>query len=504
MGGGNSLKYASTAQAEPQTTLLSKISSGSNVARSYLTRVDLMSENSFSTSPPVTTTSVATPTEKKQESEKRSFTSFFKKSSEKQTAVKIDMPEKERVLFACCKKPPPKEKERTSIYSRVAQPKSTPKSTPGKNLPVHEKIWSVLVMYKKVAIFFTVIISLGIGIAITDALFSAVCSGIQSIPLYPLGVGVSETGYTYNMIEYGGFLRRCKNQRGYIIPWNLRMVHSVNCLTKKNEYKYAAAKATGSSSSASSKNNIAGGLSASGSFWGVTANSEVSFEKSDSMEKSISNQRNENSQMAVQLETYNCKIGFATIHTLEFTQEFKDDMALVKRNHSTIPAFFERWGIGMVSSVDMGGGFFKFYGFSSCDQSAAKSLNDIMDKCVGSNFKASASSAGGAFGGGANFGKSSCDASAMGSNHEESFKKTNKVFEQRQIGGAEMSGKKEWQKTLQENPVPLGIRVTPLWSLLASHLPKDLVEKMKSFSQGKMYNGTYIAESVPKLYSQCG
>ncbi|KAL3972463.1 golgin subfamily B member 1 [Sarotherodon galilaeus] len=212
----------------------------------------------------------------------------------------------------------------------------------------------------------------------TDRLLTTYCDSAISVYTFPLGYTVTSKGVgNLEALALSGFLNRCRKQNEFVVPANIKFHKAIRCLRGSREYKRASGDASQIKLSHSSKGSVSSHAGVSGSMLGVTTLAEVTFSKTDAVERSMERTVSSSNKISVSSSSYQCQVGSATFSSYEPTTALR--MSVKELNldpDGYIDEFLDTWGYGFVSSVEVGGYYSSFEVFSTCNKDAEDSLND--------------------------------------------------------------------------------------------------------------------------------
>lgn len=332
----------------------------------------------------------------------------------------------------------------------------------------------------------------------TDRLLTTYCDSAISVYTFPLGYTVTSKGVqNLEALALSGFLNRCRKQNEFVVPANIRFHKAIRCLRGSREYKRASGDATQIKQSHGSKDSVSGHAGVSVSMLGVTASAEVTFSRTDAVERSMERTVSSSNRLSVSSSSYQCRVGSATFSSYEPTTALR--MSVKELNldpDGYIDDFLDTWGYGFVSSVEVGGYYSSFEVFSTCNKDAEDSLNDAAERCREKGAKVEVSGLGvGASAGGST---SRCNTEGLSEYQKKALSSISRQSQYVQIGGDDLGGESEWESTLKMNPYPLRVRITPIFHI--NGMSQTAVELLKRKLQNvKLYPDEFLAEQVPDI-----
>lgn len=148
---------------------------------------------------------------------------------------------------------------------------------------------------------------------ITDRLLMTYCNSTISVYTFPLGYTVTSKGVgNLEAVALSGFLDRCRTQNEFVVPARIKFHKAIRCLRSSREYKRASGDASQFKQSHDTEDSDSGHAGVSGSFAGVTTSAEVTFSKTDAVERSMERTVSSSNKMSVSSSSYQCQVGSAT------------------------------------------------------------------------------------------------------------------------------------------------------------------------------------------------
>lgn len=334
-----------------------------------------------------------------------------------------------------------------------------------------------------------------------DRLLLIYCESTISVYTFPLGYSVTSQGVGHSeAIGLSGFLDRCGRQNEFTVPARVKFHKAIRCFKGSKQYKRASAGASSSKESQGSKDSKSGHVGVSASSVGVTASVEVTFSKTDAVERSVERSVALSEKVSVSSSSYQCQVGNAMVSSYEPSSALRQAMEELNADpEGRIEEFLDTWGYGFVSEVEVGGYYSSFEVFSTCNKDAEESLDDAAERCreTGANFKVEG------FGAGASAGGSTarCDTRGLSDSERKTLASISRESRHVQIGGDNLGGEVDWESTLKMNPYPLRIRVTPIFNVKG--FSPRAVELLKLRAEkARLYPDEFLAEGAPNIVTK--
>lgn len=359
------------------------------------------------------------------------------------------------------------------------------------------RVTIVLYAFASVSILSTLTVG---TLYITDRLLMTYCDSTISVYTFPLGYTVTSKGVgNLEAVALSGFLDRCRTQNEFVVPARIKFHKAIRCLTGSREYKRASGDASQFKQSHDTEDSDSGHAGVSGSFAGVTASAEVTFSKTDAVERSMERTVSSSNKMSVSSSSYQCQVGSATFSSYEPTTALRASVKELNSNpDGYIDEFLHTWGYGFVSSVEVGGYYSSFEVFSTCNKDA-ESLNDAAERCRERGAKVEVSG----FGVGASAGGSTsrCNTEGLSEYQKKVLSSISRQSQYVQIGGDDLGRESEWESTLKMNPYPLRVRITPIFHI--NGISQTAVKLLKRKLQNvELYPDEFLAEQVPDIVAR--
>ncbi|KAL4009554.1 hypothetical protein ACER0C_003406 [Sarotherodon galilaeus] len=354
-----------------------------------------------------------------------------------------------------------------------------------------------IVLYAVIAVTLSSTLIVG-TLYIADRLLINHCDSTISVYTFPLGYAVTSKGLgNLEAVALLGFLHRCRQQNEFTVPARVKFHKAIRCLRGSREYKRASADASQTKQSHGTKDSSSGHVGASGSFVGVTASAEVTFSKTDAVERSMERTVASSNRVSVSSSSYQCQVGSATFSSYEPSTMLRVSLEELNRDpEGRIDEFLDTWGYGFVSSVEVGGYYSSFEVFSTCNKDAENSLDDAAERCRDSGAKVEVSGFGGAASAGGS--TSRCNTEGLSEYQKKALSSISKQSRYVQIGGDDLGGEDEWESTLKMNPYPLKVRITPIFNI--NGISPSAVKLLKLKLQNvQLYPDEFLAEQVPDI-----
>ncbi|AFJ20435.1 membrane protein ORF147A [Cyprinid herpesvirus 1] len=303
---------------------------------------------------------------------------------------------------------------------------------------------------------------------LVDVAMKAICQTTINVYTYPLGLSIHSDGTLSQTraLLLDSFWNRCYKQNEFILPSNTRLNKAIKCVKTTKEHKLNTAKSTSDTSADNSDNKLDISAGVSGSYVGFTASVEARFSKAESVQKTLAKAVRKTLSTSISSFSYQCEIGTLKFASFEPSSQLKHDIQKLNADPfgvDVVDDFLVRWGVAVVTQVVVGGYYSSISIFSTCDKSAQKSLDEVMDKCTTKGGSAEVGGYGMAVKAAAD--SSVCNANTVGSNLQDAFKEITKESKTVQIGGEDISSATEWQKTLKYNPTPLTFVLTAIYEM---------------------------------------
>lgn len=324
------------------------------------------------------------------------------------------------------------------------------------------------------------------------------CDATVSVYSFPLGYAVTSQGVGHSeAIALSGFLDRCRQQNEFTVPARVKFHKAIKCFRTSKHYKRASSGTSSSKDSRGSRDSKSGHAA---SVVGVIASAEVTFSKTDAIERSVERSVALSEKVSVSSSSYQCHVGSAMVSSYEPSSALRKAVEELNADpEGRIEGFLATWGYGFVSAVEVGGYYSSFEVFSTCDTEAEQSLDDAAERCreTGARFEAKGFGAGASAGGNT----AQCDTRGLSDSQRRALSSISKESQHVQIGGDDLGGENDWESTLKMNPYPLMVRITPIFNVKgisrrAAQLLRHRAEK------ARLYPDLFLTERAPDIMTR--